>query len=83
MYGQSKDVTLSPFCRDVMVSEALPGVSGVHEELLGDEGLQDGFINGGLRPMQIKRTSSCSSLASEDVPAAMNGFHHAYQGFSS
>ncbi len=54
MYGQSKDVTLSPFCRDVMVSEALPGVSGVHEELLGDEGLQDGFINGGLRPMHTK-----------------------------
>jgi hypothetical protein len=68
---------------DVMVAEALPEVSGVHEQLLGDEVLQNGFFSGGLGNMQIKCTSSCSTLGSEGVPATMNGFHHANQGVSS
>jgi hypothetical protein len=64
---------------DVMVAEALPEVSGVHEQLLGDEVLQNGFFSGGLGNMQIKCSSSCSTLGSEGVPATMNGFHHANQ----
>lgn len=83
MYGHLLNVAISFFCRDVMVAETLPEVSGVHEQLLGDEVLRNGFFSGGLGNMQIKCTSSCSTLGSEGVPATMNGFHHANQGVSS
>jgi hypothetical protein len=70
-----------------MVPDTLPAVSNAHDQLLGDEGLQDGLIDGGLRGMPIQRTSSCSSFGSEGAPFAasgggMNGYHHGYQGLS-
>jgi hypothetical protein len=83
VYGQPNYKALSLFCRDINVPEALPGLSGVHEQLHADEDLQNGLTSGGLGGVQIKRTSSCSSLGSERAPSTMNGFHHAYQGFSS
>ena len=68
-----------------MVSDTLPEVSNAHGQLLGDEGLQDGFMARGLGGMPIKRTSSCSSFGSEGAPFAgngggMNGYHRGYQG---
>lgn len=68
-----------------MVSDTFPGVSNAHDQLLGDEGLQDGFMAGGLGGMPIKRTSSCSSFSSEGAPFAasgggINGYHRGYQG---
>ncbi|KAG0623769.1 hypothetical protein M758_3G200500 [Ceratodon purpureus] len=70
--------------RDIMVSDTLPAVSNAHDQLLGDEGLHDGLIDGGLRGMPIQRASSCSSFGSEGPPFAgsgggMNGYHHGYQ----
>jgi hypothetical protein len=79
VYGQPNYKALSLFCRDINVPEALPGLSGVHEQLHADEDLQNGLTSGGLGGVQIKRTSSCSSLGSERAPSTMNGFHHAYQ----
>lgn len=67
-----------------MVSDALPGVSSAHDQLLGEEGLHR-FMTGGLGAMPIQRTNSSSSFGSESAPfsgaaAGMNGFHRAYQG---
>ncbi|KAG0554174.1 hypothetical protein KC19_12G069500 [Ceratodon purpureus] len=78
--------TKVPGARDIVVSDTLPGVSNGHDQLLGDEGLQDRFMAGGLGGMAIKRTSSCSSFGSEGAPFAasgggMNGYHRGYQDF--
>lgn len=68
-----------------MVTDALPGISNAHDQLLGNEGLQDGFIAGSLRGMPIQRTNSSSSFGSEGAPYAtsaggMNDYHRGYQG---
>lgn len=69
-----------------MVSDTLPAVSSAHDQLLGDEGQQDGYMASGLRDMPIQRTSSCSSFGSEGAPFAAGGggtngyHHHGYQG---
>lgn len=68
-----------------MVSDNLPGVSNAHDQILGDEGLQDGLMAKGLGGMPINRTSSCSSFGSEGSPFAasgggLNGYHRGYRG---
>nr|XP_024358119.1 autophagy-related protein 18h-like isoform X1 [Physcomitrium patens]XP_024358120.1 autophagy-related protein 18h-like isoform X1 [Physcomitrium patens]XP_024358121.1 autophagy-related protein 18h-like isoform X1 [Physcomitrium patens] len=73
--------------RATMVTDALPGISNAHDQLLGNEGLQDGFIAGSLRGMPIQRTNSSSSFGSEGAPYAtsaggMNDYHRGYQDLS-
>jgi len=74
-------------CREVIVSDSLPGASNGHDQLLGEEGVQDGSGRwaASLRGMPIRRTSSCSSFGSEGAPLAgsgggTNGYHRGYQG---
>lgn len=76
-------------CAEISRDRELPSnyglnSSGLHLQLLRDDGIQDGFIGSTIGVVQIQRSSSGSSCGSEGslyTPAnvGMNGFHYSYQ----